>query len=212
MDITWLGHACIRIRARTAAVVMDPAAKSAGFDMGRPTADIVTISHHHAAHDNVAGVRGKPLVIDGPGEYEIQGVQLFGIDMTMSGNDTDAAPQRNTTYLLEAEGVRVAHLGGVATAPTTDEAELLSNVDVLVIPLEGGYSVDPEEAARTVRALEPKIAIPVAYVDATAGGGSLRTFLDAVGLDVEEPAPKLSIQRRSIGDTQRVVLLEPSRQ
>lgn len=213
MDISWLGRACVRIRTRQAAVVMDPTDKSAGFDMGRPTADIVTVSRHHPHHDYVAGVRGQPVVIDGPGEYEISGVQLFGLPSALPPSDADgdeATPGRNTAFLLEAEGLHVAHLGSGCVLPKAEEAELLSNVDILIVAIDGDEAVEPEAAARTVRDLEPRIVIPVSYPgpDGRAKESALGAFLEASGLTAEEPLPKLTIQARALGEQQRVVLLE----
>ena len=218
MDISWLGHVCVRVRTRQAAVVMDPADRSAGFDMGRPTADIVTVSRHHPHHDHSPGVRGQPIVIDGPGEYEISGVQVFGIASPLpAADDAEATPdpaaRRNTAFLVEAEGMHVAHLGSGCTPPAAD-AELLSNVDILILAISGEEHAEPAVAARTVRDLEPKIVIPVGYggQDGDAKQGPLGAFLEATGLTVEDPQARLSIQRRGLGEQQRVVLLEPSRQ
>ena len=212
MDITWLGHACVRIRTRQAAVVMDPAHKSAGFDMGRPTADIVTISRHHPHHDHAAGVRGQPIVIDGPGEYEIEGVQLFGLASPLPA-ENGHGPERNTAFLLEADDLHVAHLGGGCAPPSAEDAELLSNVDILIVAIDGEEAADPATAARTVRDLEPMITIPVSYPGPKAGGEqtALRAFLDASGLSAEDPQPKLSLRPRQLGEQQRIVLLEASK-
>ena len=218
MDISWLGHACVRVRTRQAAVVMDPADRSAGFDMGRPTADIVTISRHHPHHDHSGGVRGQPIVIDGPGEYEISGVQIFGIASPLpASDDTDGAPdpaaRRNTAFLVEAEGMHVAHLGSGCRPPAA-EAELLSNVDILILAITGEDHTEPAVAARTVRDLEPKIVIPVGYgrSNGREKQSPLGRFLEATGLTVEDPRERLSIQRGGLGEQQRVVLLEPTRQ
>ena len=218
VDISWLGHACVRIRTRQAAVVMDPADRSAGFDMGRPTADIVTASRDHPHHAHASGVRGQPIVIDGPGEYEISGVQIFGIANPLPPADGDADPpdpasRRNTAFLLEAEELHVAHLGS-ARRPPSAEAELLSSVDILILAIGGDDPDGPAAAARTVRDIEPKIVIPIGHEGpgTRAGPGPLAAFLEAAGLTVEDPQPRLSIQARRLGDQQRVVLLEPSRQ
>ena len=192
---------------------MDPASKSAGFDMGRPTADIVTISRQHPHHAHAAGVRGQPIVIDGPGEYEIEGVQLFGLSSPLPAQNGEA-PERNTAFLVEADGLHVAHLGGGCTPPSAEEAELLSNLDILIVPIDGDEAVEPVQAARTVRDLEPKIAIPVSYPGPQARGeasDALKAFLDAMGLSAEESQPKLSIRTRQLGDEQRIVLLIASR-
>lgn len=201
---------------------MDPADRSAGFDMGRPTADIVTVSRHHPHHGHATGVRGQPLVIDGPGEYEISGVQVFGIASPLAlapgGGDEAAAPpdpalRRNTAYMVEAEGLHVAHLGG-GGAPPGAVVELLSSADILILALSGVEHAGPAVAARTVRDLEPKIVIPVGYEGPADRGGNsvLGAFIEAAGLSVEDPQPRLSIQARGLGEQQRVVLLEPSRQ
>ena len=100
MDISWLGHACVRVRTRRAAVVMDPADRSAGFTMGRPSAGIVTVGRRgHPHHSHSAGVRGGPVVLDGPGEYEIAGVQVFGVPGRLpaaEGEPPEAS--RNTAF------------------------------------------------------------------------------------------------------------------
>ena len=216
MDISWLGHACVRLRTRQAAVVMDPASKSAGFDMGRPSADIVTISRQHPHHAHAAGVRGQPIVIDGPGEYEIEGVQLFGLPSPLPpqpNGENGVVPPRNTAFLIEAEGLHVAHLGGGCAPPSAGEAELLSNLDILIVPIDGDEAVEPAQAARTVRDLEPTIVIPVSYPGPNASGAegaALQAFLDATGLSAEDSQPKLSIRSRQLGE-QRIVLLEASR-
>lgn len=216
MDISWLGHACVRIRTRHAAVVMDPADRSAGFDMGRPTADIVTVSRHHPHHAHSGGVRGQPIVIDGPGEYEISGVQVFGVASPLpldaeEPEPSDPASRRNTAFLLEAEGMHVAHLGSGCHQPAA-EAELLSNVDILILAISGEEHAEPAVAARTVRDLEPKIVIPIGHGGTNGRESPLGAFLEAAGLTVEDPQPRLSIQRRGLGEQQRVVLLEPTRQ
>ncbi|MDA1062601.1 MAG: MBL fold metallo-hydrolase [Chloroflexi bacterium] len=218
MDINWHGNACVRIRTRQAALVMDPTDGSDGFDMGRPAADIVTVSRHHPQHDYIAGVRGEPIVIDGPGEYEIRGLQLYGLASPLSRTEGEhgeqaGLPERNTAFLVEAEGLHIAHLGGGCAAPGADGAELLSNVDILVVAIAGDEAVDPEAAARTVRNLEPKIVIPVSYPGPNGGepAGVLAAFLAATGLTAGEPLPKLTIQARGLGEEQRVVLLEARR-
>ena len=73
MDIVWLGHSCFRIRAREATVVIDPCPPASGYSIGKPTADIVVVTHDHDNHNYLKAVAGKPTVIDSPGEYEIHG-------------------------------------------------------------------------------------------------------------------------------------------
>lgn len=209
MEITWLGHACVRIRTRQAIVLMDPYERSNGLDMGRPTADIVTVSHDHPLHSHVAGVKGEPLVIDGPGEYEVQGVQILGVATSLRPAGEDALPGRNVVYLMEAEGIHVAQLGDIGIQPTAADAEPLVNADVLILPIGEG-TLEPDQAARTVRMLEPSIAIPTGYDTNGPDDPRLKAFLAAVGIEPEPPVAKLVIQGRGgLGEKQRIVLLEP---
>lgn len=213
MEISWLGHGCTRVRTRHATVVADPFERSNGLDMGRPTADIVTVSHHDPLHDHVAGVRGQPLVIDGPGEYDVMGVQLTAIS-AWARPDESGARERRTAFLLEAEGLSIALLGAIGQPPSAEQAEALSNADVLVVPIGEG-ALAPDEAARAVRALEPSIVIPVSYRaagDVAPEGGAdpaLAAFLGALGATAEAPLAKLSLQAKAGSERQRVVLLEP---
>lgn len=207
MEITWLGYACVRIRTKQATVLMDPFERSGGLDMGRPTADIVTVSHAHPLHNHVAGVKGTPLVIDGPGEYEVQGVQILGIATSLKPPQTGEKGARNVAFLVEAEGLHVAQLGGIGVQPTAEDAEPLANVDILVLPIGEG-ALEPEQAARTVRMLEPSIIIPVGYHSDGEPDQRLKAFLAATGIEPEAPVAKLAVQGRSLGDAQRVVLLE----
>jgi L-ascorbate metabolism protein UlaG (beta-lactamase superfamily) len=207
MDISWLGHACLRLRAGGTFVVMDPTSKETGYDMGRPTAEVVTVSHDDPGHSNVRGLRGEPLLLDGPGEYEVQGVQVLGVATGLRPTTEGARPGRNVAFLVEAEELRVAHLGGLGTRLTAEQAEQLGSIDVLVIPVGGDRVLDAAEAARIVRELEPKVVIPVHY--AVEDGAAPAEFVRALGIEAEPAVPRLTIQKRGLGEKTRLVILEP---
>ena len=79
MDITWLGHACFRLRADDTVVVTDPFPLSLGLRPdGRP-ATVVTISNSHPNHSNWVEVAGDPRVFKAPGEYEYRSISVRGI-------------------------------------------------------------------------------------------------------------------------------------
>ncbi len=212
MDISWLGHACIRIRVQQTYVIMDPCDKQSGYDMGRPTADLVTVSNPHPHHSNVRGVRGDPLTVDGPGEYELKGVQVVGVATYLSPPEEGTPASRNTAFVVEAEELHLAHLGGLGAPLTAEQSEQLSAIDILVVPLTGSDAFDVGAAARTVRALEPSVVIPVHYPTKGAGAGKdgpLQQFISGVGVEPEQAQARTTIQRRSLPETLRVVLLEP---
>src|SRR5881628_3030870 len=102
MEIVWLGHSCFRIRGREATIVTDPCPPASGYSIGKPTADIVTVSHPHENHSHVKAVAGDPFVIEGPGEYEIHGAFITGI---ATSHDSDGGAERghNVAFVMEME-------------------------------------------------------------------------------------------------------------
>lgn len=208
MDISWLGHACVRVRAGGTFVVMDPTSRETGYDMGRPTADIVTISHANPGHDNVRGVRGEPLSLVGPGEYEVKGVQLVGVATGLRPAAEGETPGRNVAFVVEAEELRVAHLGALGTRLTAEQKEQIGDVDVLVVPIGGDGVLDAAEAARISRELEPRVVIPILYTPGE-GGVAPADFIRAIGLEAEPPTGRVTLQKRGLGEKMRLIVLEP---
>lgn len=209
MDLTWLGGAATRMRTRSAAVVMDPYDKSSGGTMGRPDAHIITVSHDDPQRNGVAQVApadGDPMVLTGPGEYEIRGVIIEGVRSTLRGED-DAATRYSTLWLFEAEDIRVAHLGGMGETPGSDAMELLSMADIVFVPIGLPDTLGGADAAKAIRAMEASIVIPIGYDPADES--ALKTFASAMAATPEEPVSRFTVTRRDVGeDTKRLVILE----
>jgi len=210
MEITWYGHACFRLRSREGTVVTDPYDKSLGYSLPRITANIVTISHDHPGHNNAKAVKGNPHVIKGPGEYEISGIFIFGISTfhdKRKGRDRGV----NVAYLIEMEGVSICHLGDLGHVLTQSEAEALSEVDVLLIPVGGTSTLTAGAAAEVINLIEPRLVIPMHYK--TPGIrmrlASVTRFLQEMGIKKLVPEESLKITASSLPDETRVVLLEP---
>lgn len=168
MEITYLGHSAFKIRGKSASVVTDPySKKSTGFSMPKVSADIVTISHEHEDHnavDRVSGTvrRAAPYVIRAPGEYEVSGVGVFGWGST---HDDRAGKERgkNTMYTIMCDGVTIGHLGDLGTTLNDDQIEGLGIIDVLLVPVGGVYTINPEQAVEVVNQLQPSWVIPMHY-------------------------------------------------
>lgn len=208
MEITWLGHACFRIRGKEATVINDPCDRSTGYSMGKPAADIVTVSVPDPAHSNVAGVGGSPRVLEGPGEYEFAGASITGVATAAEVEEGDGN-RRNVSFVIELEDLRICHLGAIARVPTSGQLEELTAVDVLLVPVGGGAAFDAAPAAETVSLIEPKLVIPMHFktdAEKTKLDGVDR-FLKEMGAQVSEGHAKISVTRSSLpGETQVFVL------
>jgi L-ascorbate metabolism protein UlaG (beta-lactamase superfamily) len=212
MDITYLGHSCFRIRGREATIVTDPPVPTVGYKIGKPSADIVTVSHQHYDHNNVAAVSGNPKVVEGPGEYEIQGARITGI---ASFHDPEGGKLRgkNTMYVIEMDDIVVAHLGDLGIVPTSEQVDELGNIDVLMIPVGGNYTMNASQAAETVNLLEPKIVIPMHFKTpvSTVEVEPVDRFLREMGVKQIEPQPKLSINKSNLPAETTVIMLDYSK-
>lgn len=163
MIITWYGQACFRIQSGKTSVVIDPFDKSVGLIPPRVEGHIVLVTHDHKDHNNIKAIGGDPFVIDSPGEYEKSGVKIIGIH---SFHDDKKGSERgmNVIYVVTLEGIRVGHLGDLGQYELSDEQkETLGEVDILMVPVGGVYTIDGERAASIVNSIAPKIVIPMHY-------------------------------------------------
>jgi L-ascorbate metabolism protein UlaG (beta-lactamase superfamily) len=212
MEISFLGHACFRLRGREAAVVIDPYGKSLGLPTQVPSkfgADILCVTHDHPGHNNRAMVGGNPRVVEGPGEYEIQGVGIRGV----AAFHDDAQGHklgRLTIFAIEIDEITVAHLGDLGHPLTESQQEQLGSVDVLLVPVGGGNGLSATGAAAVVGQLEPRIVVPMHYrlPGVRAELDAPQHFAKEMGLESFEYQPKLSIGARPANDDVKVVFLE----
>lgn len=208
MDITWLGHSCFGIKGAQVTIITDPFSPDLGYSLGQPTARIVTVSHQHAGHSYVQGIAGKPKLVTGPGEYEISGVMIIGI---AAFHDDEAGRKRgkNTIYLMEIDGLLVAHLGDLGHVFTAGQVEEMGKVDVLLLPVGGVSTIDASRAAEVVRQLEPKVVVPMHYKTEALKWElePVDRFLKEMGEKEIIPQSKLSLTKSSLPLSTQVFLL-----
>lgn len=209
MEVTWLGHACFRLKGRDSVVLMDPCPRTTGYSIGRQQANIVTVSHDHSEHSYLEAVTGAHRRIDAPGEYEIGGVLITGV-RTYHDSKRGAERGRNTTFVVEVDEVRVCHLGDLGHVPTQEQSEALTDIDVLLVPVGGHTTIDAEAASEIISQLEPKLVVPMHYAtDATTGTlDPLDGFIKQMGVSAPAPQPKLTLTKSTVPAQTQVVVLE----
>lgn len=209
MEIDWFGMSCFRLRAREATLVADPYEKKIGLKLPRPRADIVTISHNHAGHDNADGVAGNPKVINGPGEYEISNVFVTGVQ-TYHDKRNGKDRGKNTVYAINIEGINVCHLGDLGHVPSQAQADEIGDVDILLVPVGGGNALNASDAAEVVSLFEPMIVIPMHYrvPDLTIKLDPVEKFIKEMGMKPPEPVDSLNLKRDGLPKEMQIVMLE----
>ena len=147
MDLSWLGHACFRLRGRDVTIVTDPYESDGwGYPPLAISAGVVTVSNDHPHHAAVSAVEGRQHVLTGPGEYEIGGALIWGV--RTSRRPDGGGPTRNTAFIIQLEDLTICHLGDLAHAPlTTDELTHIKDADVLLVPVGGNCTITAQQAA-----------------------------------------------------------------
>lgn len=210
MEIIWYGHSCFRFSERSmATVITDPYDhRETGYEPLKLKADIVTISYNSPGHNFISAVKGDPHPITGPGEYEIGGVFITGVQT--NGQAGKSGELRNTLYVFDYNGLTVAHLGNLDRVPTQAEVEELGPVHVALVPIGGGTALNAAKAAEIISLLEPAIAIPMRYAIPGAADNlePLSKFLKEMGLSEGEAQPSLKItSTNSLPEETKVVVL-----
>ena len=208
MEIVWLGHSCFRIRGKEATIVTDPFDRTLGYPVRKPTASIVTVSHHHPQHSFLEGVAGSPKVISRPGEYEIANVFINGI-ATFHDADRGEHRGKNTVYLVQIEEVSICHLGDLGHVPTAEQIEQMSDTDILMVPVGGGATIGAAAAVEIISLLQPKLIIPMHFKTEVVKMDlePLEHFLKEMGLKEGVTQPKLNVSKSGLpADTSVVVL------
>ena len=204
-----MGHSCFRIEAKEGSILIDPFSKDIGLRPPKIKDNLVLVSHHHDDHDNVREAGPEVFIIDGPGEYEKQGVSIRGIK---SFHDKSGGKERgnNTIYVIKAEDMTICHMGDFGQEKLEDsQLEEIGDVDILMIPIGGKYTIDYKEAAGVVSQIEPKIVVPMHYKvkDLKLEIDGPDKFLKEIGLTPEK-VDKLKIAKKTlpIEETKLVVL------
>ncbi len=214
MQIVWHGHSCFTIitsknKNDQVNIVTDPFDKETGLRLPKLEADILLVSHQHHDHNNVKAVSGNPFVIDSPGEYEIKDVFVRGIP---SWHDEKEGKERgkNVIYFIEAEDLRICHLGDIGQKDlSSDQLEKIGEIDILMIPVGGTYTIDAKTAMKMMLQIEPKIAIPMHYAlpKLKIKLDSLDKFLKALGIKKIEPQNKLSVKKKELSEEEAKIVV-----
>jgi len=211
MEITWYGHSCFRISERgMASVVTDPYDhEEVGYAPLKLKAEIVTVSCDMPGHNFLKGVNRGAMTITGPGEYEVGGVFITGVQT--NGHKKKSEEMPNTLYVIDYGKITVAHLGEVTRVPSQAEIETLGTVNIALVPIGDYSSLNASKAAEVVSLIEPNIVIPMHYATSTSKMklDPLAKFLKEMGLTQLETMDSFKVTNASnLPEETKVVVLD----
>lgn len=169
--IIWHGHSCFEIRSEGGTVVIDPYEEVPGYAPLDLKADLVLVSHEHGDHNARERV-------------ELSGRKsLTDVEVLDTFHDDAGGTKRgsNKIHIVTIDGKRIAHLGDLGHTLEPGQLERLRNLDVLLIPVGGHYTIDADTAAAIVKQVRPDVTVPMHYREGSAGFDVISTvqpFLD----------------------------------
>jgi L-ascorbate metabolism protein UlaG (beta-lactamase superfamily) len=163
MEITWLGHSSFLIEdSKGIRILTDPFDGSLGYDVFKGSADLVTISHHHFDHDYTKNIPVNIPVIDKPGSFNYSDIPITGI-LSYHDKMKGAKRGKNIIFVFEVDGYRICHLGDLGYVLSESEIYKLGEIDVLLIPIGGNFTIDGKEAAALSKSINSHIIMPMHY-------------------------------------------------
>lgn len=218
MTITYHGHSCFKLRGKIGSAATDPYDDYVGFSLPSLSADVVTVSHQHRDHNQVARIAGTarrehPFIIDQLGEYEVGGVSVFGVK---AYHDGTAGTERgtNSIFTIAIDGIRACHLGDLGHELTESMIDDIGSIDVLFVPVGGIFTLNAKQAVAVARALEPSYVIPMHYKTAQHDPkvfgelAPVEDFLKEFGAESTAALDKLKVENDRLPEEMEVVVLQ----
>lgn len=201
MHISWLGNSAIKIQTKPltedVVVVIDPYKPEKG---NFPRSLTPQIGLYTRGEDGSITLSGDPFVLSAPGECETKGVLVTAVQGHEEGQ---------VFFRIDSEYLSVGHLGNASKELTNAQLEVLSDVDILIVPVGGKDCYNADAAVKAVNAVEPRIVIPMFFksdIDPTAEPAS--TFVKSFGAkDVVEEAKTIIKKKDLPQEDTRVIVL-----
>ena len=191
MIITFLGEQFIKMQAGDTVFALNPITPDKGEKVTRFGADVaistVNIDRYNG-FDTVTYGDKEPLRVDGPGDYESDGVMISGFGTAKPDEDG----KFHTVYSFAFDDIKVAYLGSIAGKEllSPEALEALADSDMVFV------SVTDPDAHAFVTLLAAKAIIPIGYNDMK--DEALQEFLKESGATKNEVLEKLTIKRKDI--------------
>lgn len=163
MQLQWYGHSCFLLTAENGTrILTDPCAPKTGYDLHDIACDIITSSHGHYDHNYFEAAAGEPLRLTEAGVYEADGMRITALS---SFHDEVEGAKRGTNliFVYEIDGLRIVHAGDLGHLLSEQTLAAIGRVDLLLCPVGGVFTVDAEGAAALMRALAPRVFVPMHY-------------------------------------------------
>jgi L-ascorbate metabolism protein UlaG (beta-lactamase superfamily) len=214
MKVKWLGHSAFKVTSDSGtSVITDPYSAFSGLSYGeiKESADVVTISHEHGDHNNAAAIQGNPELVKEAAPVEKRGIKFNGIS---TYHDDAGGSKRggNTIFCFEIDGIRVCHLGDLGHPLGDKEAAAIGEVDVVLTPVGGFFTIDAGTATGVCDQLAPKVIIPMHFKNDKCAFpiSAVDDFLEGKTGVNKQGSSEVEFKKENLPATTQIVVLEPA--
>ena len=216
LRIRFLGHASFALETAGGLLAVTDYTGFIGNPMVVP--DVVTMNNAHDTHFTDAPDPLIPHVLRGWGRFGFPAVVDLDLgDLRIRNVTTDlrgpfgegGRKDGNSIFIFEAAGLCIAHLGHLHQIPSAAQYAAIGRVDVLMVPVDGGYTMDLESLAGVVRRLQPRIVLPMHWFD----GAALTRFQAAMQADFQLVAaggPEVLVGLDTLPVVPQMLVLDPA--
>ena len=214
--IRFLGHASFALETAGGVVAVTDYTGSIGNPEVVP--DVVTMNIAHDTHFTDTpdpaiaqvlrgwGPFGAPAAID----LDLGDLRIRNVTTDLRGPFGEGGRKDgNSIFIFEAAGLCIAHLGHLHQIPSPAQYAAIGRVDVLMVPVDGGYTLDLASLSGVVRRLRPRIVLPMHWFD----GASLIRFQAAMAVEfqlVEVGGPEVLVSLKTLPTPPQMLILDPA--
>lgn len=190
-------------------ILTDPYDAHVGYPMREVKCDVVTVSHSHGDHNCTDKVKGSALIIDRAGVTRVDDNVTVTAIPCWHDNAQGAKRGSNLIFIIDADGLRIAHFGDLGEWDESLAAQL-QDIDIALLPVGGFYTLSPERAAQLVTRIQPRLLIPMHYktqVNADWPIAEAAAFLALIESEHAPTFPLLRVTKEDLSEQPHVLLL-----
>jgi L-ascorbate metabolism protein UlaG (beta-lactamase superfamily) len=191
MEIKWHGETCFTFKGKDTTVCIDPYADGKHTLKSVEAATIMLTNDYNEGAKLASGAE-KATVFNWPGEYEMQGATIIGIQAyTKEKEEGNVEKGRIVIFSFMLDGVRMCHLGMLGTELSDSDLEAIGDVDVLMISAAGEKVLDAKKVHVAIEQIEPRTVIFMNHTN-----GDLEPLIKEIGIQMPEKVDSLDLQSK----------------
>ena len=163
MKLKYIAHSCFKFTYDDGTVLItDPYDETVPYPPCTEACDAALISHDHFDHNHVQSLSGHFETIMTAGSFKVGDLRITA---TQSFHDPEQGALRgkNLMFRIDGEGLSIAHIGDLGHIPNKHQMEALADLDVLLLPIGGHFTIDTRQAEEIIRELKPRVAIAMHF-------------------------------------------------